>query len=227
MPAVCHRCGAVLEERAAFCPHCGSPQVRVPQREDSINTPDAPSSGVPAASAVTATGAGVNPRNIQWRGAFVALIVPALVVAFVAIPIFRFAFPLWIAFGAAWSCMMYAKRAPGRIIDAGVGARLGAVMGIFTFLLEAIPLGILFVMDAATGQSNLRSLVEQQLHAAVAANNDPQVAELSKRIASSPEALATLMAVAIAFMFVFFLVCGMIGGALGGASVARRRRPGA
>src|SRR5579884_339769 len=131
MDATCHRCAASIPHDAAFCPRCGSPQVRV--------TLPAPNEAEATAAAAATIAAAISPRAIQWRRALLPVLLPASLVAIIMqLPYFNLAFLLWIALAAAWSCSLYARRVPTAILDAGVGARLGAVTGVFAFLFEII-----------------------------------------------------------------------------------------
>jgi hypothetical protein len=217
MDSTCHRCAALISNDAAFCPHCGAPQVRV-----TVAAPNEAEANL--AAAATAVAAAVSPRAIQWRRALLPVLLPSALVAIVMqLPYLNLAFLLWIALAAAWSCSLYSRRVPTAILDAGVGARLGAVTGVFAFLFEIILLGIALGVDAVSGHGELRSALQQQLRAAAQSNPNPAATDFYNKLVSSPEALAMFLAVVLVIMFVGFIVFGTIGGALRGASLAHRR----
>ena len=217
MAKTCHRCGAVLDETAPFCAQCGAPQIRVLAPE--AETVDA-ASGNPAVSPIVASG-----RKIVWSRAALAVIVPALVAAaLMLVPIANLGFLLWIALAGASSVLMYARRMPGALIDAGIGARLGALVGVIAFAIECALIGLQIAASAAAGKAEFRDQVIQALREQTARNPDPNVVAMMNRWIANPQALALIMIASLLLLFLVFLALGSLGGALAGARRRSRSR---
>src|SRR5574340_280392 len=113
----CHKCGARVEDGVAFCPQCGAPQIRVSALEhtseplpseapgaSALAQPAAPQAG-PQPSAVPA-----GPATLQWGQA-----VPAAASAGVLVVV------------------LYRRRFPTGTLTPRLGAKVGAVAGLFGF----------------------------------------------------------------------------------------------
>lgn len=215
MPKTCHRCGAVLEENAPFCAQCGAPQIRVMAPE--------PAPAEIADSVVLGNQPAIPTRKINWSRAFIAVLVPALIAALLMlVPIANLGFFLWIALAGAASVLMYARRAPNAVIDAGIGARLGALVGVLAFALQSVLMGFEIAASAAAGKSEYRDQVVQALHQQAARNPDPHAVALMNKWIENPQALALLLIGSLILLFLLFVILGAAGGALAGA---QRRKP--
>jgi hypothetical protein len=217
MQIACHRCGAMLEEGTAFCPACGAPQIRV--NSDQPASPPLPP-GTPGNLQPPATPVGMpGSTRIDWSAAFkVTLITGAVAAIPSSIPVASALCCLWLVGGAALTVKMYQRSRPG-LVTTGMGARLGAVMGLCTF---GFWLVFRFIVESARGGFTARMM--QELQRSAAANPDPNVQQVVQKL-NTPEGIAifvTMMAVIMLFSFVIF---GIIGGAIG-ASVWGRRSQG-
>jgi len=212
MQIACHRCGAMLEEGTAFCPACGAPQIRV--SADQPATPPLPP-GTPGDLQPPATPFGA-PAPLDWGVAFkTALMMGAVAAIPSSLPVASALCCLWLVGGAALSVMVYQRSRPG-IVTTGMGARLGAVMGLCTFAFWIL---FRFIIEAARGDFNARMM--QELRRSAAANPDPNVQQMVEKL-STPEGIAIFVTVMVVIMLVSFVVFGIIGGAIG-ASVWGRR----
>ena len=213
-PNLCHRCGNSLEEDAAFCPQCGAPQIRVTMPETGVAETLAPSFA-----------ATITPANkIQWTRAFLATFLPALgaILLLMVNPFFSYSFFVWIALAGYVSVVLYRHRAPGALIQTGTGARLGTVVGLICFALQALLIGIGYAVETAAGH-DVRGILAEQMRRAAANNPNPEAMNLVNQFLNRPEAFAILMVVVVLVLFAGFLLSGMLGGALGGALQARHR----
>ena len=100
----------------------------------------------------------------------------------------------------------------------GTGVRLGAVTGLFTFLIYGIIVAAQFTAQSGMAQETMRKAIEQ----AMVSNPNPQAKALMDQI-MTPEGMATLLTVTgVIFLFVF-LIFGAIGGSVGAAMIKRQR----
>src|SRR3954447_21491594 len=131
MPTTCHRCGAALEEGTAFCPSCGAAQIRVPAGDANASPafpPGTPGNVQPPATPVALAG------PLDWSVGFKAAVLTGLLASVPSsLPILSLACCLWVIGGAALTVLLYQKWKPG-MVSTGMGARLGAVAGLFSFL---------------------------------------------------------------------------------------------
>jgi hypothetical protein len=122
--------------------------------------------------------------------------------------------------GGALAVMLYRWREPGGLLTTWAGARLGAMSGAFGF---AVLIAFAAISaSVAGGGAKLQEALHQSIDAAVKRSPDPVTAQQMVKIFNSPEGLAALMLIALAFAFVVFVLMGGLGGALS-AAWARRR----
>jgi hypothetical protein len=213
-PNLCHRCGNSLEENAAFCPQCGAPQIRVTLPETGVAEVFSPSFA-----------ATITPANkIQWTRAFLATFLPALgaILLLMVNPFFSYSFFVWIALAGYVSVALYRRRAPGALIQTGTGVRLGAVVGLLCFVLQIMLIGIGYLVETAAGH-DVRAMLAEQIRKAAASNPNPEAMNLVNQFLNRPEAFLMFVILVLLVLFVGFLLSGILGGALGGASQARHR----
>lgn len=211
MPKICHRCGNVLEDAAAFCPHCGAPQIRVSVPETSPEDPLAPT----FAATIIPT------RQILWPRAFMAVFIPALAAAVLLIihPLFLVTSLVWVALAGFFSTLLYRRRAPQALIDTRIGVRLGATVGFITFALISLLAVVEIAVSNASGPSFRQQLIDQ-MHQAAGRNPNPEAARMLDQFLSAPHALALAVGISALVFFVIFVLSGALGGALGGSSKA-------
>jgi CDP-diglyceride synthetase len=119
--------------------------------------------------------------------------------------------------------VFYRQRHPGAVIEAATGTRLGALGGIFCFVIT-----VLFVALAATvsdvGTKIREQVIENCQKWAAARPPDPQIQSTLDQI-KTPEGLVMLLVILAILFFLLAVVCGSLGGALGGAIFSRRGKP--
>jgi hypothetical protein len=209
----CHRCGQMLDSESAFCPHCGAPQIRVT---------------VPEAEVIEDASLPVRPvadvKGIQWPRAFMAVFLPAVIAsAALLVPILVYGALLWVGIAGFFSVRMYRRRAQSAWIDSGVGAKLGAAVGLLCGVFAVILVCLDFAWLAASGHSVQAALLDQ-LRNGAAHNPNPNSQAVIDQLSKNPQMMLPVIAISIAFMVVVFLVCGTVGGAIAGGAEARRPR---
>src|SRR3954467_3157234 len=171
MPSTCHRCGAALDEGTAFCPACGAPQIRVnPVGVNDPATPPLPP-GTPGNITPAGTPVALVPIPIDWSVGFKAAALMGLLAGLpTSVRYLSVLCCLWIVGGGALAVMLYQKWKPGATVTSGMGARLGAVAGLFAFAFW-----FLFnaAAQAAKGMGEFRTELIRQLHEAALKNPDP------------------------------------------------------
>ncbi|MBS1801052.1 MAG: hypothetical protein JSS95_14655 [Acidobacteria bacterium] len=221
MHEYCHRCGGALatgDGASSFCPHCGAPQLYLPDHSVSETDEAEGSTGVLPPP---------RPRKVEWKTAIlcvgaVALVAALLSVVSARVPALIAINWLWILCGAAIALGIYQRRRPQAWMDAGIGARIGAVAGLglvasIAVSMAAVGLIARFVLHSMAGfDADLHAQIEK----ALAAN--PQPAEVMRYI-KLPEFRAGIMLGGFAMMAGFIMLTSTIGGALSG--MVRTRRP--
>lgn len=218
MPNTCHRCGNVLDDTPAFCPHCGAPQIRVSLPEVETTSPEQENSQAEMQASKTTQG-------IAWPRAFLAAFIPAFGAIFLlelGAP-FAYTFPLWIGLAGYLSVTFYHRRAPEAVINSSVGTRLGAVTGLCCFGLILLRILISLFVQRASGHSIRQDLMNQLQHQ-MAANPNPDAAKMAQDFLTRPDAFAIIVVISLVVLFVVFLMSATLGGALSGSLQSRRPR---
>jgi hypothetical protein len=107
------------------------------------------------------------------------------------------------------------------VIKAGTGARLGAISGLFCFGMSATLEAI--VVAVFHKGPELRNAMLQVIQQAATKTSDPQVTAALDYFKSA-QGLAVMLLFALVSAFFASIILGSIGGALGGAFLARRDR---
>ena len=124
MHKYCHLCGGELPEggMSQFCPHCGSPQIVFQDYEQ---------------QAAVETGAVPPPRvrQVEWKTAIRCSVLVAGIAAGLGLVAARVQMVsplswLWTISGSIITLALYQERRPLAWMDAGVGARIGVVVGL-------------------------------------------------------------------------------------------------
>lgn len=223
MDHLCYKCQASIDESLPFCPHCGAPQIRVAVPDEDSPQPSLtpapdvyPSSWPPPASPY--------PSNaVQWSLAAKGAVLSGLISAVLSgIPILNFGCCLWLLGGGALAVWLYQRRIPGAIVTPGVGMRIGALSGVFGFLVTTILWVVMFVKD----NQKFRTVFTEQMEKSLAQNPDPRTQDTARQFmeyVNTPEGLATFFMFALVIMAVVYVVFSAAGGALGASMFARRR----
>ncbi|MGA8762575.1 MAG: hypothetical protein WB562_06760 [Candidatus Sulfotelmatobacter sp.] len=217
----CHKCSQTVEDGVPFCSHCGAPQIRV-----TISPPAAqPASGADALPTPEHTSAPGDPRipaislPVVWSHAAQ----PCAVAGAVAVLLTLLGLnPLVTMLGAGvLAVVFYRYRNPLTMMRAATGARLGALSGLFGFGMSAV-LAALYVAVFHKGPE-IRNLMLENIQQNAARYSGPQY-QAALDLIKSPAGLGFMMAFALIFGFVAFLVLGSLGGALSAAFLGRHDR---
>ncbi len=222
MQTACHRCGAVIEEGTAFCPQCGAAQIKVtaPQPNAPATPPLPP--GTPAGMQPPAQPVMMAPAALDWGTGFKIAALAGVIAALPSsIPILSMGCCIWILAAAALAVKFYQQGKPvGSLVTAGMGARLGAVTGISSFV-TFIVLG--FVKAAALGgRGQMREAMMQALRDNAARNPDPQAQQMIEKL-STPAGIAFLVVFVIVCIGIAFLIFGLLGGVIGASLWGRKQ----
>lgn len=159
--------------------------------------------------------------DLAWKGALLCGVGAALLTA---IPIVSVGCCLWMLGAGALSVSLYQKRAPETLITPGMGMKLGALAGLFGFMVNSVVSTVSFLTFRSRG--DFRHAMEQQMQKQMASNPDPKVQEMMQRMVgwmTTPQGAATIIVLFLLIMGVIFVLFTAAGGALG-ASMFRRRR---
>lgn len=156
--------------------------------------------------------------NLAWRGALLAGIVAGILSD---LPFLSYGFALWLFGAGVMAVSMYAKRVPDTFITSRMGLRIGALAGVFAFLLNAIGTTLLFTVAG----DMVRKMLQEQLQTSIAKSPDPKAQQILQDFMaklSTPDGMATFFVLLLIVLGVLSVVFGAAGGALG-ASMSRRR----
>jgi hypothetical protein len=225
MHEYCHRCGGELlagDGASTFCPHCGSPQIFLQDYEEQTGAPDADTTGeLPPP----------NPRQVEWKTAIRCALVVAAVAAVLSLVSARVQAVsllswLWTISGSLIALALYQRRRPLAWMDAGVGAKIGVVVGLalVTCLALALAAGGLVARFGLHNMAGFDAELTQMMRAQIekAAATTPQPPEVVSFL-YSPEVRAGMMLAGFAMVSGFLLVLSTLGGAVGGLLRMRRK----
>jgi hypothetical protein len=225
MHEFCHRCGGELPEirgESPFCPHCGSPQLFLPDYEEQTGSADATTTGAAAPP---------HPQRVEWKTAIRCAVLVAGVAALLSLVSAKVQLVspltwLWTVSGSLITLALYQKRRPQAWMDAGVGARIGVVVGLalmasFAIAMSAAGLVARYGMHSMAGfDTQLTEMLHAQIQkAAATAPEPPEVL----RFLYSPEVRAGMMLAGFAMLSGFLVVLSTVGGAVGGFLRTRRK----
>jgi len=225
MQVFCHRCGGELpadDGASTFCPHCGSPQIFLQDYEEQTGAPDADTTGaVPPP----------HPRQVEWKTAIRCAVLVAGIAAVLGLVASRVQAIsplswLWTVSGSLIAVALYQRRRPLAWMDAGVGARIGVVVGLalVTGFAVAMAVGGLVARYVLHSMAGFDAELTQMLHAQIekAAATTPEPPDVV-RFLYSPEVRAGMMLAGFAMVSGVLLVLSTIGGAVGGLLRMRRK----
>jgi hypothetical protein len=225
MHQYCHRCGGELSAsvgESPFCPHCGSPQIYLQDYEEQNNGSEKSTTGAAPPP---------SPQQVEWKTAIRCALLVAGVAAVLSVVSAKVQLVspiswLWTISGSMITLALYQKRRPLAWMDAGVGARIGVVVGLalVTCLAVAMAGAGLVARYGLHSMAGFDAELTQTLHAQVekAAATAPQPPEMV-RFLYSPEVRAGIMLAGFAMVAGVLLVLSTVGGALGGFMRMRRK----
>jgi hypothetical protein len=221
----CHRCGGELPARdgaSPFCPHCGSPQIFLQDYEQQSGGPEADTTGaVPPP----------RPQQVEWKTAIRCAVLVAGIAAVLSLVAARVQLVsplswLWTISGSIITLALYQRRRPLAWMDAGVGARIGVVVGLalVACLAVAMAIGGLVARYGLHSMAGVDAQLTELLHVQFekAAAITPQPPEV-QRFWYSPEFRAGMMLAGFGMLAGFLLVLSTVGGAVGGFMRMRRK----
>jgi hypothetical protein len=227
MHRFCHSCGADLptgEEISPFCPQCGAPQIYLQDHEQPLNGAEVETTGaVPPP----------RPQTVDWKtaircAALVAAVAAVLTLISQRLQVLSLLSLLWTISGSMITLALYQKRRPLAWMDAGVGARIGVVVGLALVACFGVALAIGGLVaryglhNMAAFDAQMTQMLHEQLDkAAAAAPQPPEVLQFM----SSPEFRAGMMLGGFGLVSGFLMVLSTVGGALGGLMRMRKNVP--
>jgi hypothetical protein len=227
MHEYCHRCGGELPEsrgESPFCPHCGSPQLFLPDYEEQTGSAEADTTGaLPPPS----------PQQVEWKTAIRCAVLVAGIAAVLSVVSARVQLVspltwLWTVSGSLITLALYQKRRPQAWMDAGIGARIGIVVGLALMACFAVAMaaGGLVARFGLHSMAGFDAQLTQMLHAQIqkASATTPEPPEVVQFL-YSPEVKAGMMLAGFAMLSGFLLVLSAVGGAVGGFLRTRRKIP--
>jgi hypothetical protein len=205
-----------------FCPHCGSPQIYLQDYEQQSGGAKADSTGaIPPP----------RPQQVEWKtaircAALVAGVAVGLGLVSQRVQVISLLSLLWTISGSMIALALYQRRRPLAWMDAGVGARIGLVVG----LALVVCLGIAWAVGGLVARYGLHSLagfdaeLTRTIHDAFekAVAMAPQPPE-TQRFWFSPEFRAGMMLFGFGMVSTFLLILSTVGGAVGGFVRMRRK----
>lgn len=242
-----------VEEGVPFCPNCNAPQIRItglapnepvtpplrPGTPGDLQPPAQPASlerpsGVAPAlrpgeggwQAQRGEYTGHHPDHapgIHWSDALPGSMLAGAVIAlsWLIPPV---SFFLWPVAAGALAVMLYLRRRSEFVITPGMGARVGAIAGLFGFVAFAILMAIDLVVFRGGGK--MRQAMEQVIQQSAARNPSPEAQSMMQKMLT-PEGIAVMVTVVLVIFLACFVGFGAAGGAIGAKLLSRpnRREP--
>jgi len=213
----CDKCGVSIEDGTAFCPQCGSPQIRVVSGLAPQTTEAAQEVHLDASAGYTTLGG----TGFHWLQ---VLPPAAYALLSAALLIFLLGAPPGLAMLAAGflSVLLYRRRHPfvGMGMGLGLGVRLGALTGFLGFVVLSAILGIAASFRSA---QEVHSIVLKYVQEYASRTGDPRMQEVLALFNSSG-GFALLIVLSLFLTCIAFLLFSGLGGALG-AVLLRRKGP--
>ncbi|MHB1698891.1 MAG: hypothetical protein ACYCSN_01950 [Acidobacteriaceae bacterium] len=216
----------MVDTACPFCAHCGAPQLSVPPQE----LPEtSPSGEGDLASAVLSAAGGLpaqHPNDAQWKpivqvclwvGAAAGILCGA---SMVFPPLYTVCF-FWTLSGAMIALALYHRRVPLAKIDAGAGARIGLLTGLFmAAAMTAVGSIFLALMrfvwhKGADFDAQISDAIHQGMARAAENNPDPQMVQSSLKFLLTPEGRAGYTLAMVAFLAILLVLFSALSGAVG------------
>jgi hypothetical protein len=223
MEQPCYKCGQLVEEGRPFCPHCAAPQIRVVVAETAqairpfadSEAAQASAGRLPAAETVP-----VLAVPVQWSKSAQPCAIAALIAALAMV--LKLMVPLIAGIGAGFLAVaLYRRRNPHIVMGPRTGARLGAICGLLCSGMTAILLPVRVIILHEGGE--IRDKLLEGVQKSATKYPDPQF-QATLDFFRSPAGLAFMLALTLIAGLVILVILASLGGALGGAVLARRDR---
>jgi hypothetical protein len=225
MHEFCHRCGGELLDgggSSPFCPHCGAPQIYLIDHEQPVD---------PAEANTTGTAPPPQPRQVEWKTAIQCALMVSAVAAALSLAAARFESVsplswLWTVSGSLITLALYQRRRPQAWMDAGIGARIGVVVGVVlvSCLAVAMAAGGLVARYVLHNMAGFDAQLTQQLHLQIqhALTANPEAKQIQGYLYSD-EFRAGMMLAGFGMISAILLLLSTVGGAVGGLLRMRRK----
>jgi cytochrome b561 len=219
----CYRCRQPIEEQVAFCSACGAPQIRVSRpQEQTSEEPTLPEVELTTEQIAAVSGVPANlvgRSGIQWKS-FARTAAPmAALTGILTVLIPPLGYFILLPASLILSIHIYRRRRPAPM-RGGQGARLGAMMGFFSFIFFAIFLIGIFCLSPSVYQASVMDAIQQ-----MASWNPGQQVQQLKQLASTHDGLVAFTLIHLAAALISFLLIGMSSGALAVSLAKARNRP--
>jgi hypothetical protein len=231
MRQYCHRCSGELsegDEVTSFCPHCGAPQLYLPEYDRPSVAAELDSTGAPPPP---------HPQMVDWKTAIrcaavvagIAAVLTVLAMGLPRIPLLGTIGTFWTLTGAMTAVAFYQRQRPLAKMDVRVGARIGfttglALVAFITVAMAAAGVVARFGLHATAGfDAQITELVKQMtVQMAHSAAGNPELPGVLRFVAS-PEFRAGYVLSMVAMGAAAVLLFSTLGGAVGGLFRTRRR----
>ncbi len=218
MTPFCHRCAQPLESRAAFCPSCGVPQIRVvaPEPVSVLEQQDAAIPHLSSEDANFSASPG-SASGIDWK-AFLRIALPLAFLSGTVTVLFA---PLGLALlpgGVILGIARYRRdyEAP---VTPSQGGWLGACTGLLSFSFFMIFAGINMVLNRAELRASLLKTVQEQL----SRNPDPNFQQIMNSLAT-PAGIFFMVVLTVIALLILFVALATVTGTLTATMSGNRNR---
>jgi hypothetical protein len=121
------------------------------------------------------------------------------------------------------SIAFYMRLEPEKVVKVGAGLRIGALAGLFGFLINAL-LSTLSMLVASNRAALRSEMMTRWKEAMASSSSDPQTTEMLRRIGDqlkTPSGLAFIFTFGLLVLAAFFIIFGGLGGAIGATLFGR------
>jgi hypothetical protein len=215
MERPCYKCGASVEEGTPFCRRCNAPQIRVVGPEPiptAATTPEA------AIEKYTAYAPPSHPSILEWPQALPSAGLSLIAAVF----LISLGMPAGLGMFAAGflSVVLYRRRCPATHVNAGLGARMGALTGAFGFALLAAILGL---WTAFRSGKEIHDALLNYIQQYAARSSDAHMQQVLD-LFNTPEGFTFIMILTLLMTLVAFTIFAGLGGAIGAFLLQRKER---
>jgi len=161
----------------------------------------------------------INLTGVQWHEAVPAAAVAGVVGALLMlVPLGVLGLGPLVA--GALSAILYHRRIPFAMITKGIGARLGILGGLFSFLIFTTFAAITALILRSRGelQDAFKEALQQSVH-----GTDPQTQQLLEYV-NTPQGFVTILILGLVCILAFSVIASLVGGILGAAWLRRKQR---
>jgi hypothetical protein len=222
----CYRCGSPVEDQTAFCPSCGAPQIRVTNEQlttlpQAVNrVAEQPLSPVEAASAQSPESSAHTGRSksLLW-GKFLRTALPLAFLTSLACLMNPFFGWLMLLGTVIWGTLHYQRKHASHI-SAGLGARLGAFMGLLTFgfLFLLVMLDFALSVFVWHNAAEIREELVKKILQTMSQNPDPRALEMAHWLTEGHSLVFFLVLGLLIFLVLLLLSATAAGAVAGGVS---------